>query len=289
MRFVDPKNDIAFKKIFGDEKHTEILISFLNALLGFKEKEKIKKVKLLNPYQAPKIEELKETILDIQATNEKDETFIVEMQRKDLNNFEKRSLYYTSKAYIQQLDKGKDYSKLKKVYFIGIVNFKMFEGESCITKHLIVNQETQNQDLDMFEFVFVELPKFKIKRDEIEKLESIEDKWIWFLKHTQKLEVVPEKLEKIEEFKEAFLIASQYKWSKKDIEVYDYIALKEYDDINALKTSFGKGKIEGIEEGKKLQQREIAKNLLEIGVEKETIAVSTGLSVDEIKLLMINR
>ena len=258
MRFVDPKNDIAFKKIFGDENHKEILISFLNAILGFKGKNKIEKVKLLNPYQAPKIEELKETILDIQATNEKDETFIVEMQRKDLSNFEKRSLYYTSKAYIQQLDKGKDYSKLQKVYFIGIVNFKMFEGKNCITKHLIVNQETQKQDLDMFEFVFVELPKFKIKKNEIEKLESIEDKWIWFLKHTQKLEVIPEKLEKIEEFKEAFVIASQYKWSKKDIEVYDYIALKEYDDINALETSFGKGKvegkIEGIEEGKKLQK-----------------------------------
>ena len=76
---------------------------------------------------------------------------------------------------------------------------------------------------------------------------------------------------------------------KKDIEVYDYIALKEYDDINALETSFGKGKIEGIEEGKKLQQREIAKNLLEVGVDKATIAVSTGLSVDEIELLIKNR
>lgn len=65
MRFVDPKNDIAFKKIFGDENHTEILISFLNATLDFKGDYKIKSVKILNPYQVPKIEELKETFSEL--------------------------------------------------------------------------------------------------------------------------------------------------------------------------------------------------------------------------------
>ena len=104
MKFADPKNDIAFKKIFGDENHKEVLISFLNSILNFKNENKIVDVILVNPYQVPKIEELKETILDIKATNKKGEHFIVEMQKNDKGDFAKRSLYYTSKAYVNQLN-----------------------------------------------------------------------------------------------------------------------------------------------------------------------------------------
>lgn len=77
MRFADPKNDLAFKKIFGDINHKNILISFLNSVLGFKGIQTIVDASLANPYQIPKIPELKETILDIQATNQNDEIFIV--------------------------------------------------------------------------------------------------------------------------------------------------------------------------------------------------------------------
>ena len=114
MKFADPKNDIAFKKIFGDENHKEILISFLNSVLDFKDNKAIKTVKLDNPYQLPNIKELKETILDIKATNQDDEEFIVEMQKKNSGDFTKRSLYCTSKAYVSQIDKAVDYPKLKK-------------------------------------------------------------------------------------------------------------------------------------------------------------------------------
>ena len=92
MKFADPKNDLAFKKIFGNSQHTNILISFLNSVLDFKDGKAIAEVTLANPYQVPKIPELKETILDIQATNKNGEKFIVEMQRKDLGNFTKTSL-----------------------------------------------------------------------------------------------------------------------------------------------------------------------------------------------------
>jgi len=107
MKFADPKNDLAFKKIFGDINHKNILISFLNAVLDFQDEKSIVDVALANPYQIPKIPELKETILDIKATNKNGDTFIVEMQKKDLGDFAKRSLYYTSKAYIFPASKRK--------------------------------------------------------------------------------------------------------------------------------------------------------------------------------------
>ncbi len=113
MKFANPINDIAFKKIFGDKNHSEILISFLNSALDFKGDDKIKSITIANPYQIPKIEELKNTILDINAIDNKDNHFVVEMQVEKDKEFAKRSLYYTSKSYVNQIDKGEEYTKLK--------------------------------------------------------------------------------------------------------------------------------------------------------------------------------
>lgn len=277
MKFADPKNDLVFKKIFGDKNHKNILISFLNSVLDFKDLKIIVDVTLANPYQIPKIPELKETILDIQATNKNGDTFIVEMQKKDLGDFTKRSLYYTSKAYVQQLPKGTDYTILKKVYFIGILNFNIFENKEFISRHLIVNQQTNTQDLDDFEFSFIELPKFTKK---LEQLTTILDKWIYFIQNASNLELIPSEYKNITEFTEAFDIATQTSWDKKELEVYEYMSLKEFDELNALRTAEKKGIEKGIEQ----RNIEIAKNLLDV-LDDETISLKTGLDIKTIKKL----
>jgi len=284
MKFVDPKNDFAFKKIFGDENKTEILISLLNAILDFKDNKTIVSLEILNPFQVPKIKDLKNTILDIRAKNQGDEEFIVEMQKKDLSNFEKRSLYYTSKAYVAQLDKTEDYSLLKKVYFIGILNFNMFKDEikdkkqhndDYVSRHLILNKKTLTQDIADFEFTFVELKKFK---KELHQLDTILDKWIYFINNADDLTMIPKEYATLEEFKEAFSVANQLNWNKEEIEVYDYVKRNEIDDINALKTAEEKGKAEGKAEGKEEEKLNLAKNLLDI-LDDEMIALKTGLAI----------
>ena len=105
MQFADVKSDIAFKKIFGCEQHKEILIGFLNAVLDLQGEKRIKSVTLKNPWQAPDLPILKETILDIKAVDHRDITFIVEMQVKDNPCFDKRALFYTDKAYMAQINK----------------------------------------------------------------------------------------------------------------------------------------------------------------------------------------
>jgi len=281
MQFADPKNDLAFKKIFKDERHKEILISFLNAILNFQDGRVIAEVSLIDPYQVLKIPELKETILDIQATNKSGESFIIEIQKKDLDDFTKRSFYYTSKAYAPQLSRENDYSELKKVYFIGILNFNMFTNESYVSRHLIASQETNTQELDDFEFTFIELSKFT---KELEALYSILDKWVYFLKNAEDLTMIPIQYQDMQEFKEAFAIATQATWDEHELEVYDYMKLKEFDAINALRTAERKGFKKGFEEGK--AQISIAKNLLDI-LDDETIAKKTGLSVDTVNNLRI--
>jgi len=286
MRFADPKNDLAFKKIFGSEQHKEILISFLNAVLDFKDAFMIVDVSLANPYQIPKIPELKETILDIKATNQKGDTFIVEMQRKDLGDFAKRSLYYTSQAYVTQLPSGNDYSALKKVYFIGILNFNIFDNQNYISRHLIINQETNTQDLSDFEFSFIELPKFT---KEIEELQTLLDKWIYFIKNANHLTFIPELYKTPKAFSDAFEIATQTSWDKQELEVYHYMSLKEFDEINALKTAERKGEVrgrkEGRQEGMESKAIEIAKNSILQGLDNKTISVITGLSQETVESL----
>jgi predicted transposase/invertase (TIGR01784 family) len=305
MKFLDPTNDLAFKKIFGNIKKKNILISFLNAILDFENERAIIDVEIANPYQIPKIEELKETILDIQATDKAGRTFIVEMQKHDKGDFPKRSLFYSSKAYISQLKKGDEYKNLKKVYFIGIVSFNIFETQNYISRHLILDSVSFKQELKDFEFTFVELQKFN---KSLEESYSIADKWLYFLRNAKNLELVPDEFEKIEEFKEAFLIANSFGWNQKELEVYDYMMLKEMDAKNEIETAqkkgFNKGLKEGIEKGfsegiekgikegiKEGKQEgleeakiEIAKNLLDI-LDNETISIKTGLSISEVEKL----
>ncbi|MBV6340401.1 Rpn family recombination-promoting nuclease/putative transposase [Candidatus Magnetobacterium casense] len=245
MRFVDVKSDIAFKKIFGNENKKEILISFLNAVLDLRGDREIGGIEILNPYQMPKMEGLKETILDIKAVDKSGVTFIVEIQIQKQKGFEKRVLYYTSKAYIAQLGKGDDYPVLHQVIYIGIVDFKIFNGGNYLTRHLILNTDTLKQELKDFEFTFIELPKFTKTEAEVE---SIVEKWVYFIKNAYSLEMVPKSADFVE-IKEAYEIANEGTWSKKEIEVYEYWQMRLQDERGARENSFDEGKLEGRREG----------------------------------------
>jgi hypothetical protein len=100
--------------------------------------------------------------------------------------------------------------------------------------------------------------------------------------------MIPKEFESKEEFIEAFKIATQYTWDKEELDVYEYVALKEYDEIMALKTAEKKGEKRGIKkglkEGEKKAKIEIAKNLLDV-LDDETISIKTGLDIETIKSL----
>jgi len=140
MKFVDPKNDVAFRKIFGSEQSHDILIEFLNAILDLP--YPIESVKITNPFLYPLIKGLKETILDVHASDQDGNKFIIEMQVEGASGFDKRIVYYSSKAYVSGLPKGKLYKELKPVIFLGILNFTLFDHAHYISRHLILNKET---------------------------------------------------------------------------------------------------------------------------------------------------
>lgn len=77
-RFLDPKSDIVFKKIFG--QHPELIKSFLNGILPLPEGRLIKTLSYLTPEQSPRIPSMKNTIVDVKCTDQEDRVFIVEMR-----------------------------------------------------------------------------------------------------------------------------------------------------------------------------------------------------------------
>jgi len=278
MQFVDVKTDIAFKKIFGSDQHTEILIGFLNAVLELEGARRIKTVTLKNPWQPPDIPILKETILDIRAVDNRDVSFIVEMQIKDTKFFDKRAVYYTAKAYTGQIKKGEDYPKLNQVIFIGILDFNSFEGDNYLTRHLILNRETMNQDLRDLEFNFIELKKFNKQEEE---LETIIEKWIYFIKNAGNLSMIPPNAVVIPELNEAYKLASMNAWTEEELEIYEYWQIRDAGDRYKIKEEFEKGIEQGIEKG----IEKVAIELIKDGESNEKIRKYTGLTEGEIDKL----
>ncbi|MEM7495145.1 MAG: Rpn family recombination-promoting nuclease/putative transposase, partial [Myxococcota bacterium] len=111
--YPDPRNDHAFRRVFGDEKREPVLRQFLNSVLRLKDEERIQHLRIADPHQVPPIEELKESILDIRCWDQHKRNFLVEMQVWDQKNFQQRALYNAAKLFVDQLGKGEDYAELR--------------------------------------------------------------------------------------------------------------------------------------------------------------------------------
>lgn len=79
-KFLDPKNDFAFRRIFGSERNKDILIHFLNDIIVFKEASPILDVTFLKTNQNPEIASQKTSIVDILCKDTQGNQYIVEMQ-----------------------------------------------------------------------------------------------------------------------------------------------------------------------------------------------------------------
>src|ERR1700722_20033666 len=119
-RYLDPKSDVVFKKIFGE--HPNLLKSFLNAVLPLPPEGLIETLEYLPSEQVPVIPIFKNSIVDVQCKDYQGRIFIVEMQMQWTDSFMQRMLFNASKAYVRQLQKGENYHLLKPVYGLGLIN-----------------------------------------------------------------------------------------------------------------------------------------------------------------------
>ncbi|AGJ99985.1 Rpn family recombination-promoting nuclease/putative transposase [Wolbachia endosymbiont of Carposina sasakii] len=297
-KFLDPKNDVSFKRIFGTEKNRDILIHFLNDILGFTGKNEIKDIEFLSTIQDPDIAAKKQSIVDVLCRDSTGAQYICEMQVAKTKGFEKRAQYYAAKAYSRQADKGDQYHNLKEIIFIAIADCVLFPNKSEYkSKHTIRDEDTNEHDLKDFYFIFIELPKFPKNKED--QLENIVEKWVYFFRYAD--ETSEEELEKIIGsdviIKKAYEELNRFNWSEKEFIAYEQEIKRILDEQAVLAqklddaTEKGReeGKEEGIqighEKGRKAEKIEVAKNSLKAGVSIDVIAQITGLSIDEIQKL----
>jgi len=281
MRFVDVKNDVAFRKIFGDENKKEILMSFLNAVLDLPPGKLIREITFRHTFQLPEVEGLRSSVLDLRVTDQRDITYIVETQVEQPEGFAKRVQYYTAKQYSTQINQGDNYPALNQVIFIGILNFKFFEGKDYQTKHLIINQNTGNHDLKDLEFNFIELPKFT---KSFEELVTLVDKWIYFFKHAKTMSFFPENIGDIG-LEQAYLSADTHSWSRDELLIYDELAMKEQDKIGIMTRKLRIATEKAEKKGMEKRSMAIALEMLRDGESVEKIMRYTGLSMEAIMQL----
>ena len=246
MRYLDPKNDLTFKKVFG--QHPRLLKSFLNAMLPLT--VPIKDLEYLPAELVPEVPLLKYSIVDVRCIDEQGRQFIVEMQMLWTDSFKTRVLFNASKAYVRQLDKGTEYKELQPVYALSLVN-QVFEHDMDEFYHhyKIVHLANSNKVLEGLEFVFVEIPKFKAANFNEKRLQVL---WLRYLSEIKNAtETISPELLEVLEIREAIELLQESGYTKSELMAYD----KYWDSISIerslLSDSYvaGKqiGKIEGIE------------------------------------------
>ena len=284
-RYLNPRNDVAFKKIFGTEKNKGILKHFLNDVIVSNDKKEIKEVTLLNPMQHPEVIHSKQSTVDVLCEDEDGIQYIVEMQVAKVGGFEKRAQYYAAKAYSSQPQEGDSYKELKEVVFLAITEYIMFpDKEDYKSVHVTLDQKTYERDLRDFSFTFIELPKFKEK--EIKNLKTYEQKWCYFFKHADDPDDIGALLKNSDEvIQKAYRELEAHNWTKEELKQYeanekrarDAKAREEY----VREEAFTEGEAKGI----KKRNIEIAKKLLTKKMDVQDISEITGLTVKEIKEL----
>ena len=272
---LDPKMDFVFKNIFGSEKHPNILISFLNATL--KPKDLITEVEIKNTDLNKGYIEDKFSRLDVKATTSNNEIINIEIQLKNEYNMIKRSLYYWSKLYSEQLNEGEDYSLLKRTICINILNFKYLKTRMFHSVYRMKEIHTNEELSDIEEIHFIEIPKLEDGSDEKDMLVA----WIEFLKNpeSEKVRSLEMSVDEIREAKDELIKMSNDDTQR---ELYEMRAKTLRDKISALNEAERKG----IKKGEKNKAIEIAKSLINLGLDKESIAKSTGLDLCEVEKLM---
>ena len=218
-KYLDPKADLTFKKIFGEHKH--LVISLLNAMLPLKEDERVESIEYWPAEKVPdRMQAEKDSIVDVCCKDNKKREFIVEMQMTWTDSFKKRVLLNASKAYVAQSKKGDDYELLQPVYALNFVN-AVFDHETQDFYHhyQLVHEKYTERVIDGLQLVFIELPKFQPQTIAEKKMQVL---WLRFLTEiNDETREVPAELLENADVNEALEIVERAAFSDAEMRAYD--------------------------------------------------------------------
>ena len=302
-KYLDPKADLTFKKVFGE--HPDLVISLLNALLPLKKGEEIETVEYLTPELVPENPLRKFSIVDVRCKDSRGRQFIVEMQMVWSREFEQRVMFNSAKAYVRQLNSKEEYHLIEPVYSLNIVN-DIFEKDIPEYYHYyrMVHEKYSEKVIDGLHLVFVELPKFTPQTISEKKMQVL---WLRYLTEIEeRTKEVPQELLDNPEISKALTVVEESAYSDEQLLGYDKFwdiirtertfynsalrnGYKEGHDAGheegrkeGIKEGRKEGRKEGIKEGLEKERLETIKRLKAKGFDIATIAVATGMSEEDI-------
>ena len=301
MRYLDPKADLTFKRVFGE--HPDLVMSFLNALLPLSPGQEVTEIEYLPVELVPDNPLRKNSIVDVRCRDNQGRIFLVEMQMIWSSEFKQRVLFNASKAYVRQLDTGENYELLQPVYSLNLVNdiFELDLDDEFYHYYRLVHTEHTEKVIEGLHLVFVELPKFTPQNYSEKKMQVL---WLRYLTEiNERTREVPKEFLANPELKKAVKALEESAFTDAQLAGYE----KFWDIISVEKTLFSsaerrgmrrgleegmkkgleegkkEGKKEGIKEGIKEGKKEVARSLKMAGIPTAIIMESTGLSEIEIE------
>ena len=282
--YLNPKNDLTFKRVFGEHKH--LCMSLINSMIPLE--KPIVGIEYQTGELIPDLVNLlRNTIVDVRCTDTAGRQFLVEMQLYWDESFKSRVLFNASKAYVLQLEKTKDYHLLKPVYALNFIN-ETFEKspemqDEYYHHYKIVNIKDAEKQIKGLEFLFVELPKFKPQGLAEKKLHEL---WLRFLTEiNENTKEVPKELLENEYISEAIGYMERAAYTKEQLDAYYQRKIDTITSRSMLENAEAKGIAIGLGKGRKELEEEREKMVLnsdQAGVPVETIATITGLTPDQI-------
>ena len=277
-----PTMDFVFKGLFGNEKKPEILISFLNAVLTPEEPITFKDRTLDRRYRKDKV-----GVLDLLAQTDKGELVNVEVQLADENDMIERSLFYWSRLFSGQLESGHFYDQLERTICINILDFNLMDTDDYHSSYRLKERDRNDELTDLLEIHYIELKKMKDIKD-VSEVKTQLEAWIEFLKHPESRVSyeLAHQHETIREAKEELLALScdrKYRlhYEARFKEWMDRLNRMHYAEKKGIQQGIQQGIEQGIERGIQQNKVEIAKQLMDV-LDVQTIAIKTGLSLDEV-------
>jgi predicted transposase/invertase (TIGR01784 family) len=301
-RYLDPRNDLTFKLIFGE--HPDLLINFLNAMMPFAPDNPITEIEYLPSEQVPDNPGKKNSIVDVKCRDKSKRVFIIEMQMLWTDDFTNRLAFNAGKAYVRQLDRGGSFHLLHPVYTLALLDENFDEKTEEFYHHYqIVNRDNTEEVIEGLEFVLVELKKFKLDKWQDRKIASL---WMRFLREVNEgMRVLPEELANNKEIRKAAELCEEAGFTPEQLAAYEAYwdmirterTIREGSLARGEVIGIAKGEAIGIVKGEAIGEKKgiakgkvekaivIAKKMLKRGISIEDTSEMTGLSIEQIREL----
>lgn len=273
-KLLSPVNDHVFKRVFG--KHLRVLAGFLSAVLEMP--IDAADIRVLDPNFRAERDDDKLGVLDVKVET-RNGLIDVEVQVQPHLHLKKRLLYYTSRMFVEQIDKGQNYGKLTRAVSIMIVDFELIKTDSAFHhRYRLYDQENRLEYSDALEINVLEIPK--AQKDEASPVSAwlrffaakTEDEFMSLAQTNPAMEEAWGVIKELSADERERLLAEDREKTRRDNAAY-------------YETGLVEGRAAGITEGRLEERRAMIVKMLNQGLSPEQISNFTGIALEDVKAL----